>query len=73
MYIPNENEFKKLTTQQFKDLARNNDGDIELLSTINSRLTPAQIKRLSEDDFSRNQDLDEDMRCMMDDLKAEFG
>jgi len=71
-YTPTTNEYKRLTNKQFRDLARTPDGDIILLSDVSFRLTETQREKLSGDDYSRDQEYQEEMRCLMAQAKAEF-
>ena len=57
-----------MTNQKFAALARNADGDIIALADVFFKLTPAQVERLSEDDYSRYDDYQEELRCMMAEL-----
>ena len=63
----------KLTNAEFDNLPRNADGDIIDLSNASIFITDSQRERLSEDDWSRMIDLDEEMACLMADARAEFG
>ena len=54
-----------LTAEQFSNLARNIEGDIIDLSLCFFLISDSQRKELSEDDWSRMDMLEEDLRCMM--------
>jgi len=56
------------TNSQFKALPRNTDGDIIDLEAAYPFITVAQRERLTGDDYSRMDDLDEEMRYLI----AEF-
>ena len=62
-----------LTEAEFKGLPRNADGDLIDLSDAYPFITDAQREALSEDDWSRMIELDEEVASMLEDLKAEFG
>lgn len=57
-----------LLDEEFDALDRNPDGDIIDLGSAYPFITEEQRDRLSGDDWSRMDDLDEEVRCMM----AEF-
>lgn len=59
---------KTFTTAEFKALPRNADGDIIDLYSVFVWLTPNQVDALSSDDWSRVEDYNEELRCMV----AEF-
>ena len=63
----------KLTNKEFAELARNTDGDLIDLSLAYPFITDAQRDKLTGDDYSRMDDLYEEMRYMMAELAAEFG
>ena len=56
---------KTFTTAEFKVLPRNANGDIIDLYSAFIWLTPSQINALSGDDFSRVEDYNEELRCMV--------
>ena len=59
----------KFTNKEFRELARNDDGDIiDDLGMACIWMTAAQVNKLTGDDYSRVDDYREEMRCMM----AEF-
>lgn len=59
----------KLTNTEFKSINRNEAGDIlDDLAELQIWMTPKQREQLSCDDYSRAEENDEEMRCMM----AEF-
>jgi len=62
-----------LTNEEFDLLPRNEDGDLIDLSLAAPFITYEQRDRLTGDDWSRMDDLDEEMRYMMAELAAEFG
>ena len=65
---------KRFTDAEFKKLDRNVDGDIINLSEDFIWLTDSQKKRLTGDDYSRVDDYEEEMRCMIHDFcKFELG
>ena len=57
-----------LTAAGFKALRRNADGDIIDLSVVYPYLTQKQREALSDDDYSRVIELDEDMLCLVGEL-----
>jgi hypothetical protein len=59
---------KAFTAAEFKALPRNADGDIIDLHCAFVWLTPKQVDALSDDDYSRVEDYNEELRCMV----AEF-
>lgn len=63
----------KFTTQEFNSLARHANGDIIDLQMNQIRMTAKQRETVSEDDFTRLDENDEEMRHMMADLASEFG
>ena len=63
----------KLTDAEFDALPRYDNGDIYDLAMAQIYMTPAQRDRVSEDDFTRLDDNDEEIRIMMAELEAEFG
>ena len=67
------NRTKKFSNAEFSRLQRNTDGDIVELSTCFFWLTGSQHDKLSEDDWSRYEEYQEDLRCLMDEARAEFG
>lgn len=69
----NEPEFRKLTNAEFKALERNSDGDVIDLYGKFIEMTPAQREKLTGDDFSRVDEYEEELRCMVAGLAAEFG
>ena len=71
--MANEPEFRKLTNAEFKALERNPDGDVIDLYGKWIEMTPAQHEKLTGDDSSRLFEYQEEMRCMLADLAAEFG
>jgi hypothetical protein len=68
--IINEHRETKLTEAEFVSINRNVEtGDItDDLAMLQIYMTPEQRGRLSSDDWSRAEENDEEMRCMM----AEF-
>jgi len=64
-----ENRTAKLTTEEFNSIPRNEGRDIiDDLAMLQIYMTPKQRDSLSSDDWSRAEENDEEMRCMM----AEF-
>lgn len=63
----------KLTDEEFAILPRNADGDIIDLSLAYPFITDSQRERLTGDDWSRMDDLDEEMRCLIAETREEFG
>lgn len=61
---------ESFTTKEFNALARNADGDIINLSDAYPFITDLQRERLSGDDWSRMDDLDEEMNWMMQEFGA---
>lgn len=61
------------TDNEFIALSRNADGDILDLSLAYPFITPEQHERLSGDDRSRMDDLDEEMRYLIAEAREEFG
>jgi len=59
---------RKMTNTEFKSLDRYDNGDIKDLAVAQIFMTEGQRGKVSEDDFSRLDDNDEEMRCLM----AEF-
>ena len=55
---------KKFTASGFANLPRNADGDIVNLYDVFFRLTLRQVSRLTEDDYSRVDEYEEELRCM---------
>lgn len=70
-FLTNDREHP-LSDAEFDSLSRNADGDIIELSTAYPFITADQRDRLSGDDWSRMDELDEEMRCLMADAMAEF-
>jgi hypothetical protein len=64
---------RKFTNAEFKSLDRNADGDIIDLSECFFLISPSQVEQLSCDDWSRIQDYEEELRCLMADAHVEFG
>ncbi len=63
----------KLSKAEFESINRNVDGDItDDLQTLQIFMTPEQRDELSSDDWSRAEENDEEMRCMMADAMEEF-
>ena len=67
-YLNTRVDGKKFTKTEFNAIPRNPDGDIIDIEDAYPFITLNQRLLLSEDDFSRMYDLDEDMRVML----AEF-
>lgn len=63
----------KLSDAEFDALPRNADGDILDLSMAYPFITESQRERLTGDDWSRMDDLDEEMRCLIAEAREEFG
>jgi hypothetical protein len=59
---------KAFTAAEFKALPRNADGDIIDLWAAFVWLTPQQVGALTADDYSRVEDYNEELRCIV----AEF-
>lgn len=64
---------KKYTMKEFKAIKRNSDGDIINTWEHFPLITEKQRSLLSDDDWSRYENYQEEMRCMMHDLALEFG
>jgi hypothetical protein len=60
------------TNKEFKNLERYENGDIVNLGEVFFKIKPAQTEKLSSDDWSRMDGLEEEMRCMVADLEVEF-
>lgn len=63
----------KLTEAEFDALPRNADGDIIDLSKAYAFITDEQREKLTDDDWSRMIDLDEEMACLIAEAREEFG
>lgn len=59
---------KPYSRAEFAALRRNSDGDIMDLEDHYPYISAGQREQLSEDDWSRMEDLDEEVRCLL----AEF-
>jgi hypothetical protein len=62
-----------VTNKKFKALPRYLDGSIINLYAVFHELTPKQVDRLAGDDWSRYADYQEEVRCMVADLRSEYG
>lgn len=58
----------RLTDREFTNLSRNVDGAICDLPSVYYLITDKQREKLSEDDWSRMDGLEEEMRCMVAEL-----
>lgn len=58
----------KFTHAEFKAIPRNSDGDIIDLFDAYCFITDEQREKLTEDDWSRCMEYDEELLCMMADL-----
>lgn len=63
-----EERTKPYSRAEFAALRRNSDGDIMDLVIHYPWITESQREKLSEDDWSRMEELDEEVRCLL----AEF-
>jgi hypothetical protein len=63
-----DNRTKKFTNAEFSALERNADGDVLELSSAFIWMTKSQSEKLSGDDYSRFDDYQEEMRCMIAEL-----
>lgn len=63
-------ECAPFTAAEFKDLARNADGRIVELAEVFECLTPDQVAKLHDDDASYYEELQEEVRCMVDEVMA---
>ena len=63
----------KFTDKEFNELCRTEDGDISDLSTAFVWLTDKQKQVVTEDDSSRIEYFEEDVRCLMAEARSEFG
>ena len=66
------NRTKKFSNAEFSRLARYPNGDLVELSTCFFWLTDSQHDKLSGDDWSRYEEYQEDLRCLMNEARAEF-
>jgi len=64
---------KKYTMKEFRNLPRNSDGDLTSMFDHFLLLTDKQVELLSEDDYSRYYDYQEELDYELNALKAEFG
>ena len=64
---------KKYSMKEFKALDRNSDGDLLDMFEHFLLLTDAQVELLTEDDWSRYHDYQEELNYELASLKAEFG
>jgi len=71
--IINIDRESKLTDAEFDALPRYDNGDIFDLAMAQIWMTPEQRDRVSEDDFTRLDVNDQEMRYMMAELAEEFG
>ena len=71
-YLNTRNANRKFTNAEFDAIPRNNRGDLADVYDAYSFITTAQRDELTEDDWSRMLDLDEEVGCMMADARAEF-
>ena len=63
---------KKFTNIEFKNLPRYANGDLTNLAEDFIWITDSQVRRLSEDDFFRIDEYQEEMSYMAEDAKMEF-
>ena len=63
-YLMTRDGGKPFTTSEFKAIPRNSDGDILDLTDAYPFITVKQRLLLSEDDYSRMDDLDQEMAVM---------
>jgi len=59
---------RTFTNAEFESLERNSDGDIIELASCFFLISETQRDGLSEDDYSRMDNYEEDMRCMMEEF-----
>ena len=64
---------KKYTMKEFRALDRNTDGDLTSMYDHFLLLTDAQVELLTEDDWSRYHDYQEELNYELAMLKEEFG
>lgn len=63
----------KFSAAEFRAIPRNSNGDIIDLFDAYSFITTDQRSELSDDDWSRVLDLDEEVGCLLADARTEFG
>jgi len=66
---------KHYTDQEFRDLPRYENGDVDydVLSESFMWMTPKQKDKLSDDDFSRVIDMEEEVNYLLYEFKEEMG
>ena len=64
---------KKYTMKEFKALDRNSDGDLLDMFEHFLLLTPKQVELLTEDDWSRYYEYQDELDYELHSLKEEFG
>jgi len=62
-----------MTNKEFRALERNDIGDVIDLYGVFYTLTPTQVEKLSEDDFTRYDEYQEEARVLFNQAKEEFG
>lgn len=60
------------SNNEFKNLPRNKDGDLIDITPLYFTLPTAQYDMLSEDDTSRYEECQEEMRILREEAKHEF-
>jgi hypothetical protein len=63
----------KLTTKEFLELPRSDEGRIHQLPDYYFLMTECQKRKLHCDDFSYGVELDLEMECLYSEARAEFG
>ena len=63
---------EKFNNQEFASLNRNADGDVIDLADAFIWLTDTQVEKLTGDDFSRYDEYQEELRCLIAAAHAEF-
>ena len=64
---------KKYTMKEFRNLPRNEDGDLTSMYDHFLLLTDAQVDKLTGDDWSRYYDYKEELEYEMEMAREEFG
>ena len=71
-YLNNRESGEKFTTKEFNEIPRNSDGDIVDLYDAYAFITKDQRELLSGDDWSRMQEYDDELTCLMAEAMEEF-
>jgi hypothetical protein len=72
-YLNSRDSGKKFTNKEFYNIPRNSDGDIIDLYDAYAFIGNEQREKLSDDDWSRMQEYDEELSYFMVDTLAELG